>query len=189
MKLKIAAFDPSLRNFGIAMITLDTDTAKVSVDKLTLIETETSKDKKVRKNSTDIDRARALFEGMMEACSEADIAVAEVPVGSQSADAMKSYGICIGILAAVPIPLIQVSPTEVKKAATGNGTATKEEMIQWASTKFPDAPWLRVKRKGVMELVNKNEHLADAVGAFVAALKSQEFRQALQMAKAMKKGE
>lgn len=188
MKIKIACFDPSLRNFGIARIILDTVAGQASVDGLVLVETETSKDKKARKNATDIDRALLLFEGMMEACAWADIAVAEVPVGSQSADAMKSYGICIGMLAACPLPLIQVSPTEVKKAACGYGTATKEEMIAWATSKWPEAPWFTAKTHGVVRFTGKNEHLADACGAFAAALKKPEFRQAIALAHKMGMG-
>lgn len=185
MKIKIVGFDPSLSNWGIVKATLDIESLDFTIDDLILVDTEGSKAKQVRKNSDDMERARLLSAGMHSACKGASLAIAEVPVGSQSARAMASYGICLGVLAACPIPLIQVNPTEVKLAAVGIKTATKEEMIEWATTKFPKAPWLTVKRAGIMVATKANEHLADAVGTIFAAFKTDQFKQAIALYKGM----
>jgi Holliday junction resolvasome RuvABC endonuclease subunit len=181
--IKIVGLDPSLSNFGIARATLDPETLAYTVDDLVLVKTENEKDKKVkkvvRKNSEDLERARKLYEGLIQACHGASFAFAEVPVGSQSARAMASYGVCIGVLAACPIPLIQVTPTEVKLAGTGYKSGTKDEMIEWAMTKFPEANWLLTKRAGQMVPVAANEHLADAVGAIEAGLKTDQLKSVL----------
>jgi Holliday junction resolvasome RuvABC endonuclease subunit len=181
--IKIVGLDPSLSNFGIARATLDPETLAYTIDDLVLVKTENEKDKKVkkvvRKNSEDLERARKLYEGLIQACHGASFAFAEVPVGSQSARAMASYGVCIGVLAACPIPLIQVTPTEVKLAGTGYKSGTKDEMIEWAMTKFPDANWLLTKRAGQMVPVAANEHLADAVGAIEAGLKTDQLKSVL----------
>ena len=82
--------------------------------------------KTVRKNSDDLNRARKHSEILKEILKDVDIVMVEIPVGSQTARAMASYGICIGILSQIETAMIQVTPTEVKVAATGNKTATKD---------------------------------------------------------------
>jgi len=183
--IDIIGLDPSLKNFGIAKATVNIYTLEYVITDLSLHKSENEAGKVVRKNSDDLRRAKTLFDGMTEACQGAVLAIAEVPVGSQSARAMASYGICVGVLAACPIPLIQVTPTEVKMAATGKEHAAKKEVIEWAMNKFPNAPWLLRKSKGKMEPVAANEHLSDAVAAIEAGLRTQQFKQAVAMYRAM----
>lgn len=183
--ISIVGFDPSLRNWGIAKASVNIFSLKYVINDLSLHKSEDEAGKVVRKNSDDLRRAKTLFDGMTEACRGAVLAIAEVPVGSQSARAMASYGVCIGVLAACPIPLIQVTPTEVKIAATGEKYAAKEEVIEWAMNKFPTAPWLLRKVKGKMEPIAANEHLADACAVIEAGLKTQQFKQAVAMYRAM----
>jgi hypothetical protein len=126
--------------------------------------------------SLDLKRAEVLYTNLHEALRGVDLVCVEIPVGSQSARAMASYGMCIGIIASIKQPLIQVTPTEVKQAATRSKTATKAEMIKWATDTYPDAPWLTVRRKGALEYVAKNEHLADALAAIHAGVKTDQFK-------------
>ena len=184
-KVRIVGIDPSLRNFGIVKATLDPHTLEYTVDDLFLVGTESQDKKVVRKNSDDLRRGKLLFDGLTEACRGASLAIAEIPVGSQSARAMASYGVCVGVLAACPIPLIQVTPTEVKMATVGSKTASKNEMISWATEKFPAAPWLTRKVKGKVDLISANEHLADAVAAIEAGVLTAEFARMMMMYKAL----
>ena len=181
--MQIVGLDPSMSNFGIAKATLDLDTLKFTVDELIVVKTEPESDKKtrkvVRKNSEDLERAKLLYKGAMEHTESAWMSFAEVPVGSQSSRAMASYGISLGVLAAIAtkMPMIQVTPTEVKVVATNCKTATKKEMIEAMMTKYPDAPWPMRKSKGVMVPIDGEcEHLADAVAAIEAGLATDEFR-------------
>lgn len=183
--ISIVAFDPSLRNFGVVKATLDPFTLEYTVDDLILISTGGEDKKVVRKNSDDLRRAKLLSDGLIEACRGASFAIAEVPVGSQSARAMASYGVCVGVLAGCPIPLIQVTPTEVKVAAVGSKTASKSEMIAWAMNKFPAAPWKMRKLRGKLEPVDANEHLADAVASIEAGLLTLEFERMMTMYRAL----
>jgi len=189
-KMKIIGFDPSMSNWGVAKATLDLDTLKITVDELAVVQTENEKDKKmkkvVRKNSEDLERAKLLHAGAMGAVEGRWLAFVEVPVGSQSSRAMASYGVCIGVLAAVgrAVPLIQVTPTEVKVAGTGIKTATKEEMIEAAMKKYPEAPWPTKKIKGVVTpIASQCEHMTDAVFAIEAGIATDEFRQMIAMYK------
>ena len=183
MKAKVIGVDPALRNFGIVHAELDLFTMKFEVTGMRLVQSEddAKKAKTVRKNSDDLRRARLLHSGFMDACKDAQFAFVEVPVGSQSARAMASYGICVGVIVACPIALIQVTPKEVKMAGFGKASATKDEMIESAVKEYPDAPWLYRKSKGSLVLLNDNEHLADALFAIKAGINTDEFKQATAM--------
>ena len=177
-ELNIIGIDPSLRNFGLAIGKYNFETQEFSVHDLRLITSETEHLKRVRKNSEDLERARLLVTGTETIIKKEEISYAfvEVPHGSQSARAMASYGICIGILASLSVPIIQVTATENKVKATGHKTASKEEMINWAMKKFPNAPWLTRKVHGQLMPVEKNEHLADACGAINAGVLTDEWK-------------
>lgn len=184
MKINVTGIDPALRNFGFAHGIYDTDTGAIEITKLVLAQTEAA-DKKtskvLRKNSDDLSRAHILHRAMQDEAQGATFAFIEVPVGSQSSRAMASYGVCIGVIASCPVPYFQLNPTEVKLAATGSKFASKEEMIQWAVAKHPEANWLKRKNKGEWVLMNDNEHLADAVAAIYAGVSGLEFQQAIAM--------
>lgn len=173
----IAGLDPSLDNFGMSKGVLDLSSGILSNIQLNLNETKPdNKNKQVRKNSIDLKRAQSHFEALNKFLVDVDIVCVEIPVGSQSARAMASYGICIGLLASISTPMIQVSPNEVKLASVGSKTATKKQMIEWASNLYPNAPWMTTTRKGQKELIAKNEHLADSIAAIHAGVKTSEFK-------------
>lgn len=177
----IAGIDPSLSNFGMVKGTLDfsQDNPLFLLDKMLLQESKQDKvnAKVVRKNSDDLNRARLLHDAMQEFISDVDLVIVEVPVGSQSARSMASYGICIGLLSSIAQPMIQVTPTEVKLAAVGSKTASKAEMINWATNLYPNAQWIKHKQRGKWVIGNKNEHLADALAAVHAGLATDSFKQ------------
>lgn len=180
MKVRVVGLDPSLRSWGICRAELDVDTLVVDVMDFRLIETVAENSKQTRKNSDDIRRAQVLTAGLHAACPAAVVAFCEVPVGSQSARAMASYGLCVGVLGGCPVPLIELTPYEVKIAAVGFKTADKAEMIDWAMTKHPKAPWLMRGGKPVA----KNEHLADALATIYAGVQTAQFATVLQMLRA-----
>lgn len=188
MKIKIVGMDPSMSNWGIAKATLDVETLQFEIDDLILIETESEAKKGVIKQSDDLRRAKIVKEGMIEACEDASIAVSEIPFCNPAGYAAANFnsGLVTGVLAACPIPLIQVFPAEVKFKATGIRSATKDEMITWAIGKYPNAPWRMRTLKGKQVPTKVNEHLADAVAALNAGLDSQQLRQALAIYKGMK---
>lgn len=177
--LRIAGLDPSMSNFGMVKGNLDLTTGILTDIELTLQSTAPdSSNKTVRKNSQDLERARQLSVALHEFLDDVDMVFVEIPVGSQSARAMASYGMCIGVLSQVNHALIQVTPTEVKVAATGLKTASKLQMIEWATATYPNANWLTKKVKGITTFTNANEHLADAVAAIHAGVRTDEFKQA-----------
>ena len=170
----MGGLDPSLSNFGMCKgIALFKEGVikphKVIVEKISLVTTKTDSSTQY-KNEDDLRRARELGSAMLEFFNEVDNIYVEMPVGSQSARAMASYGICVGVVAALGKRVIRVSAKNVKLIATGNPQASKKDMIKWATRMYPELPWLRSKLKGEQVLTNANEHAADAIATLYAGL-------------------
>jgi Holliday junction resolvasome RuvABC endonuclease subunit len=186
--IKVVGQDPSLRNWGLAVGTLDLETKKLTIEYVELTNPVLPTGKQVRQNSTDLESALQLYKGAADAAIGAHAVFVEVPVGSQSARAMASYGICVGVLGALRangIPFFEVTPTEVKLATVGTKTATKQEMINWAMAAHPEANWPTYKQKGAtMVSEAKAEHMADAIASIYAGMTCNSFQQMLPFIKA-----
>jgi Holliday junction resolvasome RuvABC endonuclease subunit len=182
--IPVVGLDPSLRNWGIAQALLYPGTAQpIQVHAVDVIQPVLPKGKQVRQNSLDIEAAKQLTSGVLQAVEGAKAVFIEVPVGSQSARAMASYGICVGVLGALRatgIPFFEVTPTEVKLAGPGIKTATKQDMISWATQQHPEANWPTYVKGGEYLISEaKAEHMADACAAIHAGILSNPFQQLL----------
>ena len=179
--MKVCGMDPSLRSWGLSKGTLFD--GKLFIDQVGIIQPVLSQSKQVRQNSLDLESAYQLYLGALEFAKGADAVFVEVPIGSQSARAMAGYALCIGVLGALRatgVPFFEVTPTEVKLAATGSKTATKQQMIDWATTTHPEANWPYYKQQGqAIVSAAKAEHMADATAAIHAGLASNQFKQML----------
>jgi len=177
--IRVAGLDPSMSNLGMVKGELDMNSGAFFPVGIKLIETKSDKANKktVRKNSDDLNRAKLLFDGMTEFIADTDMVIVEIPVGSQSARAMASYGVCIGVLASIQKPFIQVTPLEVKLAACNKKTATKLDMITWETNKYSKLNGFTSKLKGGETLTNKNEHIADEIEAVEEETKTEQFKQ------------
>ncbi len=187
-KIRVCGFDPSMRNWGMAVADLDLGSGLLDVPTLSIIQPRDEKSKQVRKNSKDLALAKQLFEGAYNTAKSCKVVFVEVPVGSQSARAMASYGVCVGVLgslAGLGITIIEVSPEENKKALTGIKYATKEAMISAAMAEYPTACWPRQERNGATfkkgDLKAEAEHVADAIGAIHAGCATPTFQTLLKL--------
>lgn len=177
--MRVVGFDPSLNNWGIASGVLVPSTLELTVEKLDVIRPVFDDGKQVRNNSKDLERAEQLAKAAVAAAQGAHAVFVEVPVGSQSARAMASYGVCVGVLGALRaqgIPFFEVTPSEVKLAVGNKKDATKAEMIAYAMARQPNAPW--PYRHGKLN-ASLAEHMADAVAAIYAGIGTKTFQQAL----------
>lgn len=180
-RVKVVGLDPSLRNWGVSIGSLD---PLVGIDSLRIHELHVIQPDlpigKIRQNTLDILSASHLYFQSHKFIEGAFAVFAEVPIGSQSSRAMASYGVCVGVLGALKsegIPLIELTPAQIKKVV-GPIQTNKSEMIAWASGKHPEAPWPTIKRLGQTKIVEgKAEHMADATAAIYAGIASQEFQQ------------
>lgn len=179
MQLNVVGFDPSMNNWGMARGIFDTETNSLQIEEVGVIQPEKQNSKQVRKNSQDLRHAQQLYKGAEPWALSADAYFVEVPVGSKSARAMASYGICIGILSALKTrnrKLFEVTPLEVKLAAVGDKNASKQAMIDWAVANYLTVQWPRHNGKIV---ASKIEHMADAIAAIVAGTQLDTFNQAI----------
>lgn len=187
-KIRVCGFDPSMRNWGMAVADLDLGSGLLDVPTLSIIQPRDEKSKQVRKNSKDLALAKQLFEGAYNTAKSCKVVFVEVPVGSQSARAMASYGVCVGVLgslAGLGINIIEVSPEENKRVLTGNKHATKDSMISAAMAEYPTANWPRQERNGATfkkgDLKAEAEHVADAIGAIHAGCATPTFQTLLKL--------
>lgn len=194
--VRVLGLDPSLTATGWVVCDVDvsSDPPRIAdIIELGLSETSPSKLKgkgKLRVSSDNVTRARTQRECMTAAVQThgAQIACSEVPSGAQSAKAALAFGIVIGLLASLPIPMVEVTPSQVKEAATGDKYADKPEIMRWAlemTLKYGGfANWSFSKRPNDFDvehkgqfLVKKMEHQADAVAVVQAAIVLPEFRE------------
>lgn len=187
-KILVGGLDPSLRNFGLAKGLYDIETGHLNIVDLYLAETAKETGKVVRQNSDDLRRGGEICGRMHDWIKDCAVVFGEIPSGAQSAAAAKALGIATGLLSTIghvgPFQgrLVQVTAAEVKFLACQSKNAAKHEMIDWATTTWPNAPWLKTK-KGV--ILGKNEHLADAVGAINAGIHTDQFKQLVQLYRAV----
>lgn len=188
MRINVVGLDPSLDHWGITEATLELDGGYLDPTHLQVIEPIRLNTKQIRVNSADLHRAEQLAGPVIEACKNAKVVFVECPVGSQSARAMASYGICVGILGAVramEIPMIEVTAYAVKEAMTGNRNATKQQMIDAAVTLYPEANWPVYDKSGKGftkgDIHSKAEHVADGFGAIHAGVMTPEFKNLLRL--------
>ena len=91
----------------------------------------------------------------------------------------------LGSIRAEGIPLIEVTASEVKKAATGNKNATKQQMIDWAVDLYPEANWPVHRQNGKNfnkgDIVDKAEHVADGLGAIHAGVMTPVFQNLMRL--------
>lgn len=167
--ITIIGFDPSLRNWGYCIATY-------ADDKLTFHQggvLHSKPDDLERQNLKDLQSVTQLYNQLKGLVNEhkPKYLVAELPVGSQSSRAMVSYATCICLSAVLAyadgsntIPLLTVTPNQVK-VAVGKRDATKDEVINWVFTHYPNTQqWLKDVPK------TKQEHICDAIVATHIAL-------------------
>jgi len=180
--ITVLGLDPSFANFGMVRATIDIVTQAVVITDMRLCQTEKDDNKQVRASSDRVRRARESAEVLDQMGKGVSFAFAEVPHGSQSAISALGAGVCIGLLASFSrtVPLIEMSEQEVKLGSHGMKNATKRQVIEWAYGMHPDAPGWHFDRaklkKGERHLPQHNEHLADAIAAIHAGIKTQEFQ-------------
>lgn len=179
MKYQVIGIDPAFSNMGLVAADVDLskpDTPGITVKRMELIRTEAQGGKTVRKSSEDLRRAIELHQGLQAFIAAAGVVhavFAEVPSGAQDAKAARALGIATGVLASVPIPIIEVAPIEVKRLFATKGPVSKQQVIEWAVKRWPSAPWLMHQGRRTLN----NEHLADALATIVAGMKTPAFQQ------------
>ena len=183
MLIPVLGMDPSMSNWGLAAADLCLTSGCLETPRLTLVKPKVQSGKQVRQNSKDLQRAEDLATTVAIEARKAKVVFVECPVGSQSARAMASYGMCVGILGSLRaegVQLIEVTPSEVKVALSGDAHATKQAMIDTAVAEYPEANW--PMHRGSISGA-RAEHLADAIGAIHAGVHTPVFKNLMNILK------
>lgn len=183
--IRVLGLDPSLRNWGVSAGLYCTETNKIIIKSLEVICAVLPTGKQVRQNSLDLETAYQICSGTQKYLAQAQAVFVEVPHGSQSARSMASYGICVGVLGSFRSQgksFFELNANEVKMATYGTKTATKDQMIDWAMSAHPEAPWpMQTVKKVESVIKGKAEHMADATAAIHAGVTSNLFKQFIAM--------
>lgn len=200
MSVLVLGCDTGLAHFGWALVELRRDSEEVIA--MGVIVTEPS-DKKARVLAAcdDFRRGREIASGLAQVLADHDAdgenaratkphAVCYEAISlPRNARTSAQIGIAFGTLAALAeqyqLPAHEVSPQALKKALTGSGSATKEQIGRALATRYSLAFTPEGKRKkgdaaGITEGRNLlahlpaglHEHAWDALGAVVACLRT-----------------
>lgn len=194
--LNVLGLDPSLRSTGVflgkATIAANGKPQLEPYEHEASVATITTKkaDKTAQYvNVHDVAEAASAFYELARIVADynIDVIYCETPVGSQSAAAMKGYGVCVGWIGALKaiypqIPIMHLRAKDLKVTMTGNPEATKNDMVQAAVALIPNAGWsFRNKKDKVtgemlkIASIDPNQHSADALAAAVAGINSPAF--------------
>lgn len=176
----VLGLDPGFAMLGYAVVELGDRAEEDIVRRVWTVETEKSAKKKgVFAAHDDIRRGRELHRALSEVMADfSPVAIcAEIPSGSKGARAGACLAAAKQALASFAeqheLPVLCVSPTELKQAVTGKGTASKEEVQRALEGIYGEIEWPRLK--------GHHEHAADALGAYRACETSELMRMLRQM--------
>lgn len=172
--MKFISIDPSLRNTAVVWGTIENDVLVPTDYKIAI--TQKNSDKKVRASSDLIARCRTLITEVSSIVNafNPQIIFVETPSGSQSYHSAVSYAVSCALIASIIQPAIEITPIEVKKGTVGKKTASKEEMIEWAISTYPDFPF---ELKGGKPVKSRVEHVADAIAVAHVGIKNSQYIQ------------
>jgi crossover junction endodeoxyribonuclease RuvC len=162
----LAGVDPGFANLGYTLY----DSQEDKILSSGVIRTKKDQSKRAREDNADR-FAYLLQEFSTVMPSEIDFLFVEGM--SQPRDSRAAWKLALGwgvVLAWCyqnNIPLIQITPTDIKYGVTGSRTASKQEVIRHIRKRRKDVTWPKA--------TTKHEHVADAVGALLVGMKDPRF--------------
>jgi len=177
--VEVVGIDPGFSALGYAALKITS--SEMYVDRAGVITTKPSERKrKVRKSDDNVRRILELAAEIERAAFSHNVVAvcSESMSWPRSSSACAKLGMAWGIVGTYAhqhrLPVLQVTPMELKRAAcNGNGKASKDEVIAAMVALFGDS-WLpRAK--------TRREHVADAIGAVWACMDSTEIKMARKM--------
>lgn len=172
--LNVVGLDPSLRNFGIVNGIIHIPSEVVKPTGMKVLHAKNVEHK--FKNISDLTSLPDVINELWDTVSEADIIFCELPHGSQSSRAMYSYGVCVALVALLISqgkPVI-VTRQSQREQLLGKDKVTKQDMIDWFNTHYPDNQYFQALKNA------EREHAADAMASIVIGLKMPDTQKLIQ---------
>ena len=182
----LMGIDPGLAFTGFAVASVIARSPRIrSVEAVGMITTLPERDAP-RKGADKYRRAEEIHDGLRWVVGQYGVQCVVFELGARSATkyANFDFGLMYGLIAGLALPTIEVSPQELKSAATGSARASKREVIEWALRRTRDEPveWptssvpnglsLKLGGRFVCSYV---EHAADALAAIQAGIRREEW--------------
>lgn len=172
---RVLGLDPGFASVGWAVVDLF---ESPQIHALGVLRTKQSNRKQAVLAAADnFRRARELGQALGNLVLEQriDVVAAEAMSFPRSSSVAAKMAMCWGVLARIceefDLPLVQASPQQIKRALTGNASASKDDVQASLAIRFPNAIGLvGGLPKGL------HEHAFDAAGAAVACLTSDVIR-------------
>lgn len=159
-QLNVAGLDPSLRNFGVVLGTINADCLdELIITGMKVLHTKNEPHK--FKNVSDLNSLPDLINDLWDLVSDVHVIFVELPIGSQTSRAMYSYGVCIALVALLQSQgkLVIVTRENQRKALLGVDKVTKQDMIDWVNDTYPNNPHFNSLKNA------EREHAADALAS------------------------
>ena len=176
----IMAIDVALRHTGVAII----DPMERLVHSECLVTKKASKKLKMYKTDDDLNCVREIVNGLRRLLDEyhVTIMVGELALsGGQTASSCAALALSKALIGTMVeftgLPFLRINPMDVKIAMTGNRTASKKQMQDTAFTMWGQDPkWVSAAKCSKTGYTMRFEHIADALGAFMASKNSPEMK-------------
>ncbi len=168
----VLLLDPALRNTGYVFL----DPVSDSIVAHGVLRTKKAAKKRHLRSADDTVAAiREILRGLRTLVEKHRpvMMVAELPVGgARSSRAAQAMAIAQAVVASVTeylhVPLEVVAPEDVKKAATGKRAASKEEVQESIVGRWPELGPAYKSTRSASGYDGTFEHVADALGAYMA---------------------
>lgn len=170
---RVLALDVSLQHTGVALV--EGHPPEI-IEAYCIVTKKEAKKRKIYVTDDQVRRIRQITKRLDETIwrYRPALIVAELPTGgAQSASAAAGMGIAKAVVATVAqmsrLPLLVISPTDVKLAATGKKTASKAEVQAAIVRRWPGLGERFASKRSATGYTGQFEHIADALGALIAA--------------------
>ncbi len=175
--MKIVGIDPGFASLGWVICELDKSSKLTLIDGNVISTKPTDKKRRMRAVDDNLRRVREqaralvkLFDGASLVCLEA-FTLGQKGNRSNAAKQGSATAAVVTVCEVLHLPLLQATPQEIKKTTCDTMKASKDEVCE-ALTKMQ--PVLAVVLAKLAK--GKREHCADALGAVVACLDTEEAR-------------
>ena len=126
--ITILGIDPGLEAMGYAVVTVDAGTRLMKrVSECGVLQTKKSQVRTVRRTSDYTSRSRDLAIALRRIVQEHQPSILACEMSATTPRRLPTFanGVAMGLVASLLLPLIEVLPKEIKKAACGSPTALK----------------------------------------------------------------
>ena len=178
--MHLIGLDIAFTNTGMVSVHIGDDNEPILNSCMVI---ETSKNETSERVSSTLDnlqRAQKIHAAIKEMFDEArpDLVVVESMSWPRNASSATKMAMSWGAIAPLlgEIPIIEVSPQDIKLVVAGSKSASKEQVQHGVLHLIPSSAWVRDVVETQIRKASLREHCYDALGAVLAAQRTEKYR-------------